>query len=297
MVGYFVGHGTWRLFWVTTFVIPFETVGRPAMDANQQHYVEMAVAQGALLVPLAVVALVTARRRNTVVREVTLAVQLVVAGVLALPQFPTPYRLLVLMAPLGLLAVVGAGVVCRAVVDDAPAARRGRRLVALLAVAAVLALPSLRGPQRLLFAVPDVPTWGLGQADRNARDEILIGEFASRDVAPVRAMVRPGDSVYVVGHPQPYQLLGAREAVEIAGWGAALQPGRVWNERDRELVRSRPRWVFVETEMAPLLASSAPRFAAVLRNEYVAVAIAPRGTWYRTGTPGPPSGIPGDNLL
>jgi hypothetical protein len=289
MIGYFAAHGVGRLFWVTTFVVPFETAGRSVMDSNRHHYLEMALAQGTLLVPLAVVAVLTARRRGTLVREVTLVTTLVAAAVLAYPQYPTPYRLLILMAPLGLLAITGADVVlCR---------RTARARLALLALAALLLLPSMRGPQRLLFAAPDVPSWGLGVADRNARDEVLISEYAGRDVAPVRALVRPGASMYVIGHPQPYQLLGTREAIEVSGWGAATQPPRVWAERDRELVRSRPEWVFVESDMVPLVRSSAPRFAAVLEESYRKVASAPRGTWYRTDAPGTPSGIPGDNRL
>jgi hypothetical protein len=235
----------------------------------------------------------TAARRGTRIRELTLAATTVLALALAWPQFPTPYRLLVLVAPLGLLAVVGLGVV----VERVDSAHRRRRTALLLATLAVLALPSLRGPQRLLFAAGQIPAWGLGVTDRDARDEILIHEYPSQDVAPVRAMIHPGDTMYVLGHPQPYQLLGHQEAIEISGWGSILQPAPVWRERDRELVRTRPRWLFIETQMRPDLQTLAPRFSALLTQTYRPVATTPRGTWYRTDRPGPPSAAPGDNRL
>jgi hypothetical protein len=71
----------------------------------------------------------------------------------------------------------------------------------------------------------------------------------------------------------------------------------VWSERDRELVRSRPRWVFVETDMHGLVTQLAPGFSRLLRTSYRPVATAGRGTWYRTDAPGTPARIPGDNRL
>jgi hypothetical protein len=293
---YFGSYGAWRLFWMTTFEVPLATAGRPVMSDNRQHFLEMGVALAALMLPLATVAVVTARRRGTGGRELTLSAATLLALVLAWPQFPTPYRLLVLVGPLGMLAVVGLGVlVGRAAARDH--ARPHRPLAVLLAVLAVLALPSMRGPQRLLFATGQVPTWGLGEADRNARDEVLIHEYPSQDVAPVRGKIRPGDSVYVIGHPQPYQLLHVEEAIEIAGWGSKLQPSLVWRERDRELVRSRPLWVFIETEMSRDVEQLAPRFTTVLAVDYRRIATTPRGIWYRNDRPGIPAGVPGDNQL
>lgn len=289
---YFAVHGAWRLFTVTTLVIPLQTAGQPVMGQNRHHFLEMGIAQACLMLPLAIVALVTARRRGTVTREATLTVALLVALALAWPQFPTPYRLLVLVAPLGLLATVGLGVVLTW-------ARRRPAIgpVGALVVLAVLALPSMRGPQRLLFAARDVPTWGLGVAARDARDEVLIGESANADVAPVRASIRPGESVYVLGHPQPYRLLGAREAIEVVGWGSVLQPARVWRERERELLRSRPQWLFVEADLRTTVKQLAPQLDTLIDTSYRPAAAAPRGTWYRTDSPGQPSGIPGDNRL
>ena len=89
----------------------------------------------------------------------------------------------------------------------------------------------------------------------------------------------------------------ANEAIEISGWSAGLMPAPVWAERDRELVRSRPEFVFVEADLSQQVAQRSPRLTAMLATRYRTVATTPGGTWYRTADPGQPSGIPGDNRL
>jgi hypothetical protein len=292
---YFAVHDALELAWITTVHVPLEAVSAAVLGEGRWRWLELLVGLGGLLVPLALVALAGSRRRGTLVRDLTLVAVVVEAVALAFQQYPTPYRLLVIVAPVGLLAVVGADAVWRWV--RSPDARRPGLRLLVVPLALVLALPLARGPQRLLFAAGDVPSWGLGQVERNARDAVLIQEFAAPDADPVRALVRPGDAIYVFGHPQVYQELGAREAVEITGWASTLMPDRVWRERDRELVRSRPRLVLVENDDADVVRARSPQFARLLDEQYTVVARAPRGVWYLTRTPGTPSGIPGDNRL
>jgi hypothetical protein len=296
---YFAAHGLLRLAWVTTVQIPLRAAGGGQLGDGRYRWLELLIGLSGLIAPLAVVALATARRRGTLVREGTLAAAVLVALVLAWPQYPTPYRLLVLVAPLGLLAVVGADVVWRwseRAAAGVPGRLRRRRVIAL-ALTTLLALPMLRGPERLLVTAGRVPSWGLGQDARNARDFVLTDEHPDQDVAPVRSQIRPGSAIFVLGHPQPYQLLGAREAVEISGWSVTLMPDPVWAELDRELARSRPEWVFVENDDLADLPRRLPRMLGLLAGQYQRVADVPRGVWYRTTTPGAPSGTPGDNRL
>jgi hypothetical protein len=213
---------------------------------------------------------------------------------MAFQQYPTPYRLLVVVAPIGLLAVVGADGVWR---RASRAARPGPARSLVLLLAAVLALPLMRGPQRLIFAVSDIRSWGLGLVDRNARDAVLNEESPARGADAVRDQVRPGEAIYVFGHPQVYQELGAREAVEITGWASTLMPDRVWRERDRELVRSRPRLIFLEGSVAVDVRANSPGLTAMLARDYTVIARSPLGIWYRTDRPGAASGVPGDNRL
>ena len=109
--------------------------------------------------------------------------------------------------------------------------------------------------------------------------------------------MRPGDAVFVFGLPLIYEQLDAREAVEITGWASTLMPERVWRERDRELVRSRPRLVFVDSSIADAVRDHSPGFVAMLAADYRVVATTPTGVWYRTDRPGTPAGVPGDNRL
>jgi hypothetical protein len=291
--GYFAAHGALELAWVTTVRVPLESAG--TLAEGWSRWLELVVGLSGLLILPAMVALVTARRRGTVVRELTLAGTILICLLLAVQQFPTPYRLLVLVAPLGLLAMVGADVVARRV--ERAGTGLIRRRVLALALVAVLALPLLRGPQRLVFMASQLPSWGLGQDQRNARDFVMIGQPLDRDAEPVRGLIPPGSAIYVIGHPQLYQLLRAREAIEINGWGIGLMPDRVWDELDRELVRSRPQWIFIENDYVADLNRQAPATAAMLAAQYRPVASTPLGVWYRTATPGRPSGIPGDNQL
>jgi len=293
-LAYFVVHGTLDLAWVTSVQVPLESVATGGRETDYGNWIEMGVELSTLLVPLALVALAGARRRGTRVREVTLVLVVLEIVVLAFQQYPTPYRFLVVVAPVGLLAVVGADAVWRRV--GGPGRSRAAR-AAVLVVAAVLALPLARGPERLLVAAPDVPGWGLGRADRDARDALLIGIDAAADADPVRPLVRPGDAVFVFGLPLIYEQLDAREAVEITGWASTLMPERVWRERDRELVRSRPRLVFVDSSIADAVRDHSPGFVAMLAADYRVVATTPTGVWYRTDRPGTPAGVPGDNRL
>jgi len=293
-VAYFAAHGVLGLAWTTTFRIPLESVSSSDRETAYGNWVEMGVELSTLLVPLTLVALATVRRRRTLVRELTVLLVVLEIVVLAFQQYATPYRFLVVVAPMGVLAVVGADVVWRRL--TAPGSRAGVRVVALLA-AAVLALPLARGPQRLLFAAKDVPAWGLGRAQRDARDIVLTSAHTADDVEPVRGLVRPGEAIYVFGQPQLYTELGTYEALEITGWAATLMPERVWRERDRELVRSRPRLVFVDASIADAVRDHSPGFTAMLAASYRRVGSTPGGTWYRTDRPGVPAGVPGDNRL
>ena len=290
---YFAVHGVLRLAWVTTIDVPVESVTTVRFDAGYTRWAELLIEIVPLLGTLALAGVLGARRRGTVVREVTLLAVVGEAIALAFQQYPTPYRMLVIIAPLALVAVAGVDTVWR----RAAAAARPRVRVWALLLVAFLALPLARGPQRIVFAAAAVPSWGLGQDQRNPRDAVLVGQRPQDDVGPMRDLVRPGEAIYVFGVPQLYQELHAREAVEITGWASTLMPDRVWRERDRQLVRSRPRLVFVDGSIAEAVQAGSPRFVQVLATDYTVVAVTPNGRWFRTDRPGTPSGVPGDNEL
>jgi hypothetical protein len=301
-IGYLAWNDALRLAWLTAFRIPALTLGASVMGDDRSRHLELVIGLAGLVLPLALIGLLGARRRGTVVREATMVLVAAVGLVLAIPQYPTPYRLLVLVAPLGFIAVAGLSSVL-AWADRRAAAGRSTRApmgyrVAVLAVLALLALPMLRGPQRLLFAVGQVPSWGLGQDARLGRDLVLTSQqVLQQDARLVAGVVRPDEPIYVIGDPRIYLLLRARQAIEVSGWAVSLMPEPVWRERDRELVRSRPAVIYVEQAQIPDLATRSPGLAAMLQSSYRVIARGAGGVWYSTTGPGVPSGVPGDNQL
>jgi hypothetical protein len=304
--GYLLWNDTLRRAWLTAFQIPALTLGATVMGDDRTRHLELVIGLAGLVIPLAAVGLLGARRRGTVVREATMALAAALGLVLAVPQYPTPYRLLVLVAPLGFVAVSGLSSVFAWVdaLADRRAAAGGSRCrpvryrVAALTVMAVLLLPMLRGPQRLLFAIGEVPSWGLGEDARLNRDLVLTSQQGlQQDARLVAGVVTPGEPIYVIGDPRLYQLLRARQAIEISGWAVSLMPEPVWHERDRELVRSQPAVIYVESSQAQNVATRSPGLAAMLQRSYAVIARGVSGVWYVTDDPGTPSGVPGDNRL
>ena len=294
-VGYFAWNGALEHTWITSVTIPLETARELNVSKGWFRWKDLVVNP---LLPLSVAALLTARRRGTVIREGTLAGMALLAVLLAWPQYPGQYRMLMLAAPVGLLAVVGADVVWRWT------AREGRvravRRAIVLGTAVVLSLPMLWGPQRLFANRSEIPGWGLGEDARNSRDFVLLGQDHDRKVRDLRGRIAPGTAVYVFGHPHIYELLDVYPAISISGWDADAKPRRVWAELERELVAARPEWIYVEYEWSryrSIIPERAPKVAAMLNTSYTVASSASHGAWYRTASPGRPCGIPCRNDL
>ncbi len=282
-VAYFAWNGALDLAWLSTITLPVETVQQTQLSDGWHRWKDLVIGP---ILPLAGLALLTARRRGTLVREITLALSGLVALGLAWPQFPGQYRMLMLAAPCGVLAMVGADVLWRWVVRSRPGVVRRR--VTVLGIAAVLMAPMMWGPQRLLANASEIPSWGLAEDARNARDFVLLGEHHDLEVAPVSNQISPGTPIYVFGHPQIYEVVDAVPAVAISGWDVDSKPRRVWTELDRQLAEARPEWIYVENGYLDLIARRSPQVAKVVATRYRLAASVPRGAWYRTETPGQP---------
>lgn len=279
-VGYFAAEGEFALLKATT-LLPLESVEQMDLASGWHRWKDLVVNP---IPALALVALVTAVRRRTVVREATFVLTALAAYELSTFQYPGAYRLLMLAAPLGLLACVGADVVWRRV-ERRPEGRTRRRVAAVAALV-VLSLPMGWGPWRLASDAGRIP-WGLDVGARNARDFVLIRQPHDLDVVRVRPLIRPGTAIYVFGHPQIYELVDAYQAVPISGWDPDDMPRRVWTERDRELSITRPEWVYVEAKFVPWVERRSPRFAHLLGARYEMVSSSERGIWYHTADVGP----------
>jgi hypothetical protein len=302
-VAYLVGHGVFALALYTTFALPAQIAANPNTHAlGAFAELERAIKNTLCLTgPLALVGMLGAWRRATATRDLALAAVAIVGAALALPQLFTPYRLLILATPIGLLAVSGLESVLRqlqARVGDVhgPAGlgetRRPARAWAVRSVAAVvlvaLALPPLRQPAHLLAGGSH--SWGLDVAARTARSGEEVPTPAERAAAVVSGRVRPQEQIYVIGDPTVMLLLGARQGVEVTGWSLEMLPSSVWAELTRELNRSRPRLVYVEDVYRQLIARSGSEGQALqgVFDRYDVVSDTADGIWYETSQPGIP---------
>jgi hypothetical protein len=247
--------------------------------------------------PLAVIALAGARKRNTLIRDGALAVIVLLELVLVYPQLWTPYRFLMLAAPMGLLAVTGLESV---VAWFAAQTRREWRVWALGTAGTLLAFGltalTLRMPAHLLLTAGQ-HQWGLGSAARIERSETPAN---LRAAALVSTEVNPGEQIYVVGDPSIIALLHAQQGLELTGWSLEQMPASVWNEAARELARSRPKLVYVDDttqDWTELRQTQGRPFFDYLDTQYRVRSTTADGTWYEATKTGTPLPAPDGNQL
>ncbi len=250
--GFVARQGLWHIAWWTSVQLPPQvlTVVTPWHSAGERaELARSVVALFVLTGPLALLALLTARRRAGV-PERSLAAVAVLAAALTVPQLWTPYRYLIVTVPVGLLAVAG----LQQLLDrwTARAERRGSPWPgwakgAALAVGALLALLPAEPALALALTAGRHP-WGLDPRSRILRGTVATyGDplTAVEDADVMVGRVHENDPVYVLGDPSVLQVLRARPGAEIMGWSLEVMPRRVVDEAARELARSRPRWVYV----------------------------------------------------
>ena len=318
-VGYLAVTGALRIALVTTLELPFRVVAgvdlHPAFAARL--LVEGLLDVASLTAPLALVGLLgrfggrgVRGRPGAGLRDLTLVATVVITLGLGVVQLWTPYRLLLLAAPLGLLALGGAQVLAvRAAAATGPAGppratgsapgrvRRATAAAAVAAAAGVLLLPALQGPGGLLLR-GRIPT-GLDVGSRAARAAAADGPGSPVATARlVAGRVAPGSSVAVLGDQLVLRLLDARPGTEVFGQSLWLMPDTVQTELARELDRSRPGWLWVDAEEAERLGAQrtpgARALAAVLGRRYRRVVGTGAGSWYAASVPGP--GLPADGV-
>jgi len=288
-VGWIVAGGAGHVLSVTSFVLPPQVSVLPGIHpAGGWTVLARASVQClALTAPLALVGALVGRRTGRGAEVAVLLAVALLAAVMALTQYPTTYRPLLLVVPVGLLALLGA----RALQAAWPPWPRGAR-TAVVAGLIVLALPLARGPVGVARVAPG--GLSLSMSARLARDERLSDGGARAQAAPVIGRVPAGEPIYVLGDPRIYLWTSTRQAVEVHGWSPELSPDRVWRELDRELQRSRPALVYIDAFSAPYLIAHAPGVDAMLRSSYRVLATVPMadgspgvaGTWWQTSQPG-----------
>ena len=300
---YFADHGILDLALRTTFEMPAEVAKSPVTHnpGNRGFLAQSIKNMFAVVGPLAVVGLLTARRTGRLLLSVALTAVAATAFALTIPQLWTPYRWLMLAAPVGLLAVDGLEfVLARLAARQRASAGWGRGVVfglrAAAAVAVVgLTLPMLNQPINLVRHAGDVP-WGLDQMSRIGRSP--DGPWLTESTSVVADQVTPGEQIYVFGDPGLMALLHATQGAEITGWSMEMMPQSVWDELARELSRSRPALIFFDTrDWDAYRATEGEKVFALLDEQYRKAAVSPGGTWYRAKDPGQPLPEPGGTQL
>jgi hypothetical protein len=307
---YFRAHGVLELALRTTFQVPSQVAKAPeTRDPASRMFLQQAIKNMFPVVgPLAAIGLLTSRRQGRLTLAVSLTACAAIAFGLALPQLFTAYRLIMLAAPVGLLAVGGLESVLGWLQAWArsgntspegrqPVRRGGILVVRSLATLAVVALtvPLLSRPIDLVRHARDTP-WSLDQRGRIGRGP--DAEQITQAAAAVSDRVRPGEQIYVMGDPGVMSLLHANQGAEVAGWSMQLMPADVWAELTREIERSRPALIFVDDRgWVRARAGSGRQLFAFINQQYRQIAVTSSGTWYQTDHPGAPLPEPGGNHL
>lgn len=296
---YFADQGTLGLALFTTFDLPSQVAGNPNLHpAGASAEVTRAIKNMFPVTgPLAVIGLLGTRHRGTWIRDGAVALLVLLELALAYPQLWTPYRFLMLSAPVGLLAALG----LESTANWFSARARPGGWVPTLRVAGTLAAlgltaAALRMPAHLLFNAGD-QAWGLNSAARIDRSETPAN---FRAAAVVADQVTPGEQIYVVGDPSVIALLQARQGLELTGWSLEQMPPRVWAEATRELIRSRPALVYVDDttqDWTLIKQEQGKAFFDELGQQYQVLSATADGTWYQTAEPGTPLPAPGGNQL
>jgi hypothetical protein len=223
-------------------------------------------------------------------RQESLAIQMLVwvvvgAVVVLVQKFSWwEYHFVLFMVPVGLLAVRGADGLIAAVRPSA------RRLVSVL-VALVL------------FATPVAVTVGrLWRADfepvgilRSLGDEAAVLDYQQRrsptyaSIWQSTAFLRRPDalagSIYVVGDPLYLQASGREQAIPTHGWSWEMLLQSQWDALAAELSDAAPAYVFLDDDMAPMVADRSPATIEWLARDYERSSADPDGVWFEWQAP------------
>jgi hypothetical protein len=198
------------------------------------------------------------------------------------------YHFLLLIVPVGILAIHGIDVVSAHLSRGEAAKLRSRALiVAMLAYAA--SSTSLQGVFRKLQPVVDLAL--LEKTDMVGYRGWVEPEY-HQIWKNTRFLVEPGalpGPIYVFDNPNYYLLAERTQAIPIHGWAVYLLP---W-QRERQveqLADSRPSYIFASPQIEQFIFDSSPKLKALIAQNYVPLSRSDEGTWYRLAEIGCSSG-------
>jgi hypothetical protein len=196
------------------------------------------------------------------------------------------YHMLLLYAPVGVLAARGLDILIENLQRRHGGGFPAMSLSALLVlpVVAALAFPAGETARRLSDAL------SAGKGGIEAYQRAVSVDYAhAADAAAFLEEHAPPGPIYVFGDPTILLLTGRPQAIPLQGsaWGFFL-PSQ-WRELPRDLRAARPVWIFLEASSRSLLEGRSQETLALLASNYHVVWDTPYGRWYALNEPGAPN--------
>jgi uncharacterized MnhB-related membrane protein len=194
------------------------------------------------------------------------------------------YHFVLFMVPVGLLAVRGADGLIAAVRPSA------RGLVSVVLVLVLFATPVAVTVARVWRAGFE-PVGILGSLG----DEATVREYQRRrsptyeSIWQSTAFLRGSDAlpgpIYVVGDPLYLQASGREQAIPTHGWSWEMLLQSQWDALATELSDAAPAYVFLDDDLAAMVADRSPATLVWLARDYQRLTADPDGVWFERRAP------------
>ena len=220
-------------------------------------------------------------------RLFVLALVWLITGALSIMTEPFAgweFDFLMLITPLGILAVRGVQGLLAAAGDRLAPPGLVRAAACILALAAMPSAGSWAGKARRL-----VVHSSLASAEDHAFQRAVSPRY--EQIWHSTAFLREDDAVagpiYVFGDPLIHTLSRRASASSVHGWAWELQPPVIWQRLESELVSEPPMFIFAEPTYDAMISRQSPGLRAMLDRDYSVHAVDELGTWYarRNGSP------------
>lgn len=198
-----------------------------------------------------------------------------------------PFDTLMLIVPLGILAMRGVQGMIGAAARSASFARTAVARAPVIAAAVVLgaSLPGVvRWVPKAREFVEHAPRLGAPDFDYQRAIDTRYAS-AWRDTAFLREEESAQGAIYVFGDPIVALMSGRPQASAFHGWAWEIQPPPIWRRVEQDLRREQPPYIFVAPEEDALIGERGPGIRGLLAETYAVRTRDGLGTWYEAASP------------
>jgi hypothetical protein len=274
----------------TTFVWPMEIMASTPYRGIINLYYSSRWFVG-LYFPLAIYCLIAvwvfARRERDLLTGSLIAWLLVgVALILPVSHAWHAYKFIILIVPVGILALRGLDLICLHL-NETPGHTRVSLAVLLVLIAPVFSTSVSSGAAKAAALANAV---SYGKEDWASRFQARFNETYPIALDETRLLFEPDaldGPIYVFGEPELYLFADRQPAIAISGWrwdNPVLTESQM-ESLPKELKSARPSYLFVATSFAGAVFGHLPETADFIRSSYVVARTSPYGTWYRWAGP------------